>query len=121
MAAKKKAYESNLRFTVVVEFLAGVFGLFGVGRLLKGRIKEARVLLIASLVLILVLGLVVSTFASGVEEMWLPYVIRVPLALISALQLNYVLARKERIAKMQTSSPTKKRQQERPTASPTAK
>lgn len=119
--AAKKAYKSNLRFTVVVELLAGIFGLFGVGRLLKGRFKEARILLIASLVLMLVLGLVVSTFASGVEEMWLPYVIRLPLALISALQLNYVLARKERMAKMQTSSVAKRRQQEHPTTSPTAK
>lgn len=88
----RRSGKRQLRFTVVMEFLVGLLGLYGVGRLLAGRFKEARLFLLASLVLFVPLDL--APRISGDEyALWIPFLIKGVLAALSAVHLNYMLNR----------------------------
>lgn len=89
---------SGLRFTVVVEFLAGLLGIYGIGRLLARRIKEARFFLLISLLLIVPLDFTPRLFGDE-YAIWIPWVVKAVLAALSALHLNYMLDRKDRAAR----------------------
>ena len=91
-AGTKPRAKSTLRFSVVVEFVVGLIGIYGIGRLLAGRTKEARWFLIASLLLIVPLDftprLLVDEYA-----LWVPWVVKALLGFLSAAHLNFVLDR----------------------------
>jgi hypothetical protein len=93
MMAPKSIRRSGLRFSVAVEFLAGLLGFYGVGRLFARRLKEARILLIVSLLLIVPFDLTPRLLGDQ-YALWLPWLIKGVLAAISAFQLNYVLSHK---------------------------
>lgn len=92
MVTRRKSKRRNLRFSVVVEFLVGLIGIYGVGRLLAGRYKEARVVLLISLVLYFLVDLT-PRLVGNEYALWLPMAVRAVLAVVSAAQLNFVLDR----------------------------
>lgn len=89
---KRPAAKRRLRFSVVVEFLVGLLGIYGIGRLLVGRWNEARIFLIASLVLIIPLDLT-PRLIGDMYAIWVPWLVKGVLAFLSAAHLNYVLDR----------------------------
>lgn len=96
--SKRVARKGNIRFWVAVEFLVGLVGIYGIGRLFCRPFKEARLFLIASLLLIVPVDF--SPRLSGDQyALWLPWLIHGVLAAASAIHLNYVLDRKARVAK----------------------
>lgn len=94
--SKKSGRGSSLRFTVAIEFLFGLVGIYGIGRLLTRRVKEARILLGVSLVLLLCLDLLPRLVLHNEYALWLPWVVKLVLATISAVQLNFALDRAQR-------------------------
>ena len=90
--AKKRTRKRGLRFTVVMEFLVGLLGFYGIGRLLAGRFKEARLLLIISLLLMVPIDLT-PRLVGDIYAVWMPWLVKGILALVSAAQLNFVLSR----------------------------
>ncbi len=91
-ASTKPKSRSSLRFSVVVEFLVGLLGIYGIGRLLAGRTKEARWFLIASLLLIVPLDFTPRLIGDQ-YALWAPWVVKAFLSLLSAAHLNFVLDR----------------------------
>jgi hypothetical protein len=87
---RKFRKKRGLRFTVVVEFLAGLVGIYGVGRLVAGRFREARCFLLASILLILPIDLS-PRLAGDKYAVWVPWVVRMVLAAGSAVQLELAL------------------------------
>jgi hypothetical protein len=87
---------SGLRFTVAVEFLAGLAGIYGIGRLFARRWQEARVFLIISLLLIIPLDLTPRLLLGDEYALWLPWVVKGVLAALSAVHLNFMLNRAQR-------------------------
>ena len=81
------------RFSVAIEFLAGLLGFYGIGRLFARRLKEARILLVVSLLLIVPLDLTPRLLGDQ-YALWLPWLVKGVLAAISAFQLDYVLSHK---------------------------
>lgn len=94
--SKQTGRRTSIRFTVAVEFIAGLTGFYGVGRLLAGRAKEARILLIASLVLIIPFGLAPQLILGDQYADWITWLIKGVLGALSALQLNLALDRAQR-------------------------
>ena len=84
--------KSRLRFTVVVEFLVGLLGIYGIGRLLAGRIKEARWFLIVSLLLVVPLDFTPRMIGDE-YALWAPWVAKAILGFLSAAHLSFVLDR----------------------------
>jgi len=78
------------------EFIAGLAGFYGIGRLLAGRVKEARVFLIISLALIIPLGLAPQILLGDQYADWITWLIKAGLATLSALHLNLMLDRAQR-------------------------
>jgi len=89
---RKNARKRSLRFSVVVEFLVGLLGFYGVGRLLAGRFKEARLFLIISLLLIIPIDFT-PRLIGDVYAVCVPWVVKGVLAFLSAAHLNFVLDR----------------------------
>jgi len=83
---------SKLRFSVLVEFLVGLLGIYGIGRLLAGRTKEARYFLIASLLLIVPLDFTPRLIGDQ-YALWAPWVVKFVISVLSALHLNWMLDR----------------------------
>jgi len=88
----KSKKRGGFRFSVAIEFLVGLLGFYGVGRLLAGRMKEARILLVVSLLLIVPFDLTPRLMGNQ-YAVWIPWLIKAILAAISAAHLNYVLDR----------------------------
>lgn len=88
----KQKSGSRLRFTVVVEFVVGLLGIYGIGRLLAGRIKEARWFLVASLLLIVPLDFTPRLIGDE-YALWAPWLAKAMLGFLSAVHLNYMLDR----------------------------
>ncbi|NLT41398.1 MAG: hypothetical protein GXX93_01865 [Anaerolineae bacterium] len=82
----------KLRFSVLVEFLVGLIGIYGIGRLLAGRTKEARIFLIASLLLIVPLDFTPRLIGDQ-YALWAPWLAKFVLSALSAAHLNFVLDR----------------------------
>lgn len=91
-ASTKPKAKSSLRFSVVVEFLVGLIGIYGIGRLLAGRTKEARWFLVASLLLIVPLDFTPRIIGDE-YALWAPWVVKAVLSFLSAAHLNFVLDR----------------------------
>ena len=94
--AKQRGRSSGFRFSVAIEFLAGLLGLYGIGRLLARRYREARIFLIVSLLLIVPIDLAPRVLLGDQNALWLPWVIKSLLAALSALHLNLILDRAQR-------------------------
>jgi hypothetical protein len=92
----KQSRGSSLRFSVAVEFLAGLLGIYGIGRLLARRWQEGRILLIISLVLIIPLDLTPRLLLGDEYALWLPWAVKGVLAALSAVHLNVMLDRARR-------------------------
>ncbi|NPV08001.1 MAG: hypothetical protein HPY83_08570 [Anaerolineae bacterium] len=89
---RRQGTKRRLRFTVAVEFLVGLLGIYGIGRLLAGRFKEARIFLIASLLLIVPLDFT-PRLVGDMYAIWVPWLVKGVLALLSAAHLEYALGR----------------------------
>ncbi|MHB0875624.1 MAG: hypothetical protein ACYC5O_06240 [Anaerolineae bacterium] len=94
--SKQARRKSGFPFSVAVEFLAGLVGIYGIGRLFARRFKEARIFLIVSLLLILPLDLTPRLLLGDEYALWLPWVVKGVLAALSALHLHLVLSRARR-------------------------
>ena len=92
---RKLRKKRGLRFAVVAEFLAGLVGIYGVGRLVAGRFREARYFLLASILLILPIDLS-PRLAGDKYAVWVPWVVRMVLAAGSAVQLELALRARAR-------------------------
>jgi len=88
----KRSGKKHVPFVVIVEFLVGLLGFYGIGRLFAGRYREARTLLIISLLLIIPIDF--SPRLMGDQfAIWVPWLVRAALAALSALQFKFVLGR----------------------------
>ncbi len=86
------------RFRVLVEFACGIFGIYGIGRLLAWRLREVRILILFSLVW-LGISQALPSLTHDQYNLWITWVANLVLAAASAVQFNIALDREERSAK----------------------